>query len=192
MMMVLICSVTHEHVVKCLRELTEYNGALHKDSIGAGIYIIFVDELFKLLMEKLKLDENLMLRVKGCGLNPALFAVNEYFGHEVHTIEKLIHYPQLFSVPDLFTSMVRTIFSLRKQLKLKQAPQDPHEVILGDGYWDHLMNRDRNMTIDEEISLYKYGNYHQLYLQHAFGQMIKAFNRGPYPHGGVSLFTVIC
>lgn len=135
-------------------------------------------------MGKLGLEENVWLRLKGCGLHPSLFAVNEYFGHEVHTIEKLSKIPEMIEIKDLYNAMIETIFLLRKLLNLKQAPQDPHEVIMGTGFWNHIMKRDRNITIDEEINLYKYGNFHQLYLQHAFGKMISEFNRGPYPVGG--------
>ncbi len=177
-------NVTHDHVVQCLREVSEFNGELDKDSVRAGIYVVYVDQLFKILMNRLGLEESLWQRVKGCGLNPALFSVNEYFGHEVHTIHKLTKIPELFVKKDLYTAMVETIKSLRTVLKLKQAHQDPHEVILNGGYLDRILNKERNITIEEEINLYKYGNFHQLPFNHAMGQLIPEFNRGPHPVGG--------
>jgi penicillin amidase len=177
-------NITHDHYLRILQELRDFNGEMDKDSIGAGIYTVFVDQLFIRIMVKLGLEEKLWARIKGCGISPALFAVNEYFGHEVHTIEKLSHIPDIITNKDIYHAAVNTVFSLRNLLGLKQAPQDPHEVILTTGLWAHFMKQDRNMSMEEEFNMYKYGNYHQLVLQHAFGQRITEFNRGPYPHGG--------
>ncbi|KAL0476603.1 acyII [Acrasis kona] len=182
----IVQNITHDHVLMCFNLLVDYNGDCNKNSIQAGIYNVYVDQLFKTIMTKHGIDEEMTLRVKGCGLHPALFSVNEYFGHEVHTITKLSKIKHLISADDMYQSMIQTIYSLRQLLNLKQAPQDPHEVLLNTGLLNHLTRRDANITAEQEIELYKYGNYHTLHFQHAFGKLVKEFNRGPYPAGGTA------
>jgi penicillin amidase len=167
--------IAEEHIRSTLTELSHFHGHMSPDRIDASIYVVFTDRLFDQILRKLLIDnDHVISMLRGSGFDRLIYKVSEYQHHDIRmiytltqsTLETLNEKTQLLLT---YQAIVDTILKIRELIHIDTTPLPVDTA-----------------SIQQELQLYTYGKFHILLFEHAMGQKIPAYNRGPYSIGGSS------
>jgi penicillin amidase len=181
-------SISFDHVMECLSELSHFDGRCSTDSSTASLYVVFQDKLLTKILEELlriKTDKDSQLTlqeheintkkiisvIKGAGLSSKVLPQSEYASHDSLLVEELIHtLKQITSTAVksrerlVYEAMADTIVRLRELI--------PESI--------------NNTDCRKEVESYHYGKIHTLTFKSNLSSKTDEYNKGPYKIGGTA------